>query len=215
MVTQSRYARLGTTPPPTRWGVPMCVRRGDARACSLLDGASTAVTIAGKGPLIPNAGGAGYYRFELPSADWDALIAVADRLPSGEALAAVDSLVASFRAGRASASQLAAMARKMVRNRDSYASIYGVDGFESLARSSLLDDRAAAAQRRFISRLLMPQLRPLGFDPGLGAYAGEDPERSQRRIQLIGKLTGGWKKSAGRAAGQCGHGLAWRQSRGA
>ena len=32
-VTQSRYARLGTTPPATRWGVPLCVRR-DGRGCA-------------------------------------------------------------------------------------------------------------------------------------------------------------------------------------
>ncbi|HEX8057037.1 MAG TPA: M1 family metallopeptidase, partial [Novosphingobium sp.] len=93
-VRQSRYAKLGTTPPATRWGVPMCLRRGETRLCSLLTDESAAVTISGGGPLVPNAGGTGYYRFELPTADWDALIADADKLTPSEAQATVDSLFA-------------------------------------------------------------------------------------------------------------------------
>ena len=187
-ITQSRYARLGAVAPATRWGVPLCVRRGDARACSLLDGESTSLTVEGAGPIMPNAGGAGYYRFELPKADWDALISVADRLPPGEALALVDSLTASFRAGRASASQLAALGRKLIRNPDSYASDRATSGLDGLAAAGLFDERASAAHRRFISRLYAPLLRRLGFDPQRNAYAGEDPEISQRRAQLIDRL---------------------------
>ncbi len=189
MVTQSRYARLGTDAPATHWGVPMCLRRGAERQCSLLESPSTTVTIKGKGPLVPNAGGAGYYRFELPESDWDALIGQADKLPSGEALATADSLIASYRAGRASADQLAALARKLVHNRDSYASNNASSGLEMLAGSGMLDDPAIAAYHRFIARLYGPQMAKLGFDPRANAYAGEDPEKSQRRVQLIGKLT--------------------------
>jgi len=83
--TQSRYVRLGTQAPDQTWGVPLCLRQGDARACELLVDKTATVSIDGKGALMPNAGGTGYYRFELPAAQWDALIAQGASLPGGEA----------------------------------------------------------------------------------------------------------------------------------
>lgn len=190
-VTQSRYARLGATPPETRWGVPLCVRREDAaQQCQLLTEASGAVMLPGKGALIPNAGGTGYYRFELPARDWDALIRRAGSLPGGEALALDDSLLASFRAGRASAAQLVAAARELARSRDSYASDAGVDSLEIFYAGGMMDDAAKAGYRRFLGKLYRPRLAKLGFDPRAGTYAGEDPEVSQQREQIVRRLAG-------------------------
>ncbi|MBC2670271.1 M1 family metallopeptidase [Novosphingobium piscinae] len=187
-VSQSRYARLGTTPPPTRWGVPLCLRQGAARQCQLLTEPSASLTIAGEGPLLPNAGGTGYYRFELPTAAWDALIATADRLPGGEALAVADSLRASFQAGRASPAQLIALARQLSANPDSYASAAALPTLQGWHAAGFLDARGTAGYRRLVDRLLAPRLAALGFDPRAGAHAGEDPERSQARVQLVGTL---------------------------
>lgn len=188
-VSQSRYVRLGTKGPDTRWGVPVCLRRSDApRACQLLTEQSAAMTLAGKGALIPNAGGTGYYRFELPKAEWDKLIAEADRLPSGEALALADSLYASFRAGRASPAQLVAAARSLARNKDSYASDAGVDTLQGLYGNGMMNEAAKKGYRRFIAGLYAPRLASLGFDPKVGAYATEDPEKQQLRRQVVGNL---------------------------
>ena len=189
-VTQSRYARLGTTPPGTSWGVPMCLRRGDVRQCALIDQPHAEVTIAGSGPLVPNAGGTGYYRFELPAAEWDRLIAASAQLPSGEALALADSLRASFMAGRASAAQLVELARVMAANPDSYASGAALSGLGSLGDWGLLDAKATKASSHFVAGLYRPQLEKFGFDPRRGAYTGEDPERSQRRAQIVEQLSG-------------------------
>jgi aminopeptidase N len=193
-VTQSRYARLGTTAPDTHWGVPMCLRLGAARQCSLLDTAAMPLTLtgagSGDGALMPNAGGTGYYRFELPRADWDRLIAVSAQLPGGEGLALADSLRASFMAGRAHASQLAELARVMAANPDSHASEAALDGLEMLDATGMLDRAASEAYRRFVVTLYRPQLAQYGFDARANAYPGEDAERSQRRVQIIGKLSG-------------------------
>jgi hypothetical protein len=70
---------------------------GDDRQCSLMTGPTMKLTLKGKGPV--NAGGTGYYRFELPAAEWDTLIASAASLPGGEAQALEDSIAASFMAG--------------------------------------------------------------------------------------------------------------------
>ena len=190
LIQQSRYARLGTTPPPTHWTVPLCVSRDGLRLCLLMDREKAVINLDGQQPLIPNAGGAGYYRFELPRAEWDRLIAVSDHLPGGEALALADSLRASFMAGRGDAGQLAALARVMVNNPDSHAAAAAMSGLDLLAAADMLDRPAAASYRQLIGELVRPQLAATGFDPRAGAYAKEDPERSQLRVQMVERLAG-------------------------
>ena len=190
-VMQSRYVRLGTPAPTVRWGVPLCVRRSaGARQCQLFDQASGSVRVAGKGALIPNVGGTGYYRFELPNKDWDALIAMADRLPGGEALALDDSLYASFLAGRASPAQLITAAERLARNPDSYASDAGVNSLQALYNAGMLSAEGEAGYRRLLEQVYRPRLAAMGFDPRAGAYATEAPEKSQQREQMISRLAG-------------------------
>ena len=191
IVTQSRYAPLGVNPPPIRWSVPLCVRRSGVRQCQLLDSASAEFTIKAAGPLMPNLGGAGYYRFELARRGWDALIAIADRLGSGEAQALADSLLASFRAGRATTPQLVALAKKLVRNPDSHASDAAAWLLDGLTSAELVDSSATTAYRALVGRLFRPQLARLGFDPRAGAYAGGDPDTVQRRVLAVKRLTNG------------------------
>ena len=185
-VTQSRYAYFGTTPPDTRWGVPLCVRRAQEKLCRLLTEQSASLEVAGAGPLMPNAGGTGYYRFELPGRDWDALIAAADRLPGGEALA--DSLSASLLAGRGNIRRLAALARRLVHHPDSYASDAASAELADLVAAGIVDKKGQQGWDAFRSALYGPLLAEYGFDPRAGAYAGEDPEKTQHRAQIIGRL---------------------------
>lgn len=189
-VTQSRYAPLGAAALAQRWGVPLCVRRGEARACQLLTDDSAPVAVGGEGALVPNAGGTGYYRFDLDAADWDALIAGAGGLSGGEALAAADSLDASVRAGRASAAQLAALARVLVNHPDSHAADAATNELAALAGSGVVDAKGKAGLRRFVARLYRPVLARYGFDPRAGAYAAEDPDKAQRRAQIVDRLAG-------------------------
>ncbi|MFM5930092.1 MAG: M1 family metallopeptidase [Novosphingobium sp.] len=189
-VTQSRYARLGTTPPATRWGVPLCVRIGSERSCQLMDGETATLAARGKGVLMPNAGGTGYYRFELPAKAWDKLIASADKVPANEALAMADSLKASYQAGRGSIAQMGALARKMVANPDSHAFDAALDGLEALRAAGLFDSKAQATYGRFVARLYGPELKRMGLNLANGAYAGEDPERVQRRAVAVGAVGG-------------------------
>ncbi|MBS0482571.1 MAG: M1 family metallopeptidase [Proteobacteria bacterium] len=189
-VSQSRYVRLGTNGPDTRWGVPLCVRRLGAtkQTCQILDDSSGTISVPGAGALVPNAGGTGYYRFELPARDWNALIARAAALPGGEALALSDSLFASFQAGRAAPDQLIAAARELSRNKDSYASASGFDRLQSLYVSGLMDDAGKAGYRRVLEAEFKSRLAAMGFDPRAGAYAQEDPQRSEQRVQIVNRL---------------------------
>ena len=188
-VSQGRYARLGSAAPDTRWGIPLCWRMtGGERQCQLLTEASATIGYSGKGALVPNAGGTGYYRFELPAADWDRLIAQADRLPGAEAQALADSLDASFQAGRATPAQLVTATQRLALQRDSYASAMLIKALADYAEAGLLDQAGQAGLQRLVSKLYGPQLKQLGFDPRAGAYAGHDPEETQRRGQAIRQL---------------------------
>ncbi|WCT77196.1 M1 family metallopeptidase [Novosphingobium humi] len=187
---QSRYARLGTQAPPQKWSIPFCVRVEKIRQCQLLDGEAAIISIIVNGAMIPNAGGTGYYRFDMPQADWERLLAISAGLPGGEALAVADSLWASFQAGRARPALLLQMARTMVNNPDSYAGAAATGWMQTLERAGFYDAPAEAAYRAFFTRLYAPMLAKAGFNPALGAYAGEDAESSQRRAQLVRKMAG-------------------------
>jgi hypothetical protein len=145
---------------------------------------------------MPNAGGTGYYRFDLPDADWDALIADADKLPGGEAQAVADSLSASLLAGRASVTRLSALAEKLIRNPDSYASEAGTDALGDLVARGMVDTAGRKGWRRFVGRLYRPLLAQYGFDPQAHAYAAEPPERAQRRAQIVARLVGAARDQA-------------------
>jgi aminopeptidase N len=189
-VTQSRYLRLGMKGPETKWGVPLCLRQSDIRQCTLLTDTSATVTIKSAGPIMPNAGGTGYYRFELPAKEWDALIAATPTLSGSEALAVMDSLNASFYAGRLSADQLIAGARALAANPDSYASGDAVGLLEAMAQRGVIAESAKPQFRAFVDALYARQLTAIGFDPRAGAHASDDPERQQKRVQLVGLVAG-------------------------
>lgn len=186
MATQSRYAFLGSTPKPQRWTIPLCYRAGATKSCTLLDGQSKTLTGVGSGVFMPNAGGTGYYRFDLPAADWNALIASSASLPPAEATATTDSLWASFRAGRAPAATLITAARAMAANPSPGAATSGGERLSGLALRGVIPASAVPAYRRLMGSIYAPKLAALGFDPAAGAHAGDTPERQQLREGLVG-----------------------------
>lgn len=111
-VSQSRYAPLGSSieTDASRWHIPMCVSYvagGESKStCTLLSEHEQSIKLdANSCPtrLMPNADGAGYYRFSMDDSGWSHLIADASNLAAAEALVLADSLDAAFRAGEVSA----------------------------------------------------------------------------------------------------------------
>jgi aminopeptidase N len=182
---QSPYVFLGQAAAPTRWLVPLCVREGEDKRCTLLGDAPATLPASGEAVIVPNAGGTGYYRFELPAAAWDRLIAALPSLPASEALAVDDSLWASFRAGREPAAALLAEARAILGNPSSQASLSPGERLAGLRLRGFVEGPALADYRRLMSRLYEPRLAAVGFDPRAGAYAGEPPDRQTLRQDLV------------------------------
>ena len=184
--SQQRFAYFGTNAPAEQWIIPLCIRQGDARNCTLLDKPSAPVVANGTGTLVPNAGGWGYYRFDLDPADWDSLIAAAPTLPTGEALAVDDSLWASFYAGKANTAQLVALARAMARHPKTKMQLDNGTRLAGLRDRGLIGAAALPAYRKLFVDIYGPMLAKIGFDPKPGAHANDNADTVELREQLVG-----------------------------
>jgi aminopeptidase N len=188
-LSQSRYHPIGVSYPSKQsWKIPVCVsigpKDGPARRCVLLDGQDGKLPMPPSTTMVmPNADGAGYYRFALDDAALDALLAVSSSLPNREALALLDSVSAAFRAGKLSFERLVAAARQFATHPNRRVAL-GLSG----ELVGIRDRWASPDERDALSRILVdiyaPQLELLGLDPRAGAYATEDPERRLRRTAL-------------------------------
>ncbi|MEW9855114.1 M1 family metallopeptidase [Novosphingobium sp. M1R2S20] len=189
-VTQTRYAPLGVVPPATQWLLPICMRRGRESLCQIMEGDSAIFEVSGDDPLVPNAWGTGYYRFELSSRHWDALISGAQNLTAGEALSVADSLYASVLAGRGTVLELARLSSSLRHHADSRAAFAADAALSKLVRKGLVDRVGRSGFVRLRQRLYAPMLRRVGFDPRAGVYASEAPARRRWRSALVAVLLG-------------------------
>lgn len=106
-IGQSRYLPIGSRGDPRRqWQIPLCVRYegadGQGRECMLLTERRATLPLGSAGCpgfVMPNADGAGYYRFRLDEPGWRALTENLDALSETEARSAADSLSAAYQAG--------------------------------------------------------------------------------------------------------------------
>ncbi|MBR0551238.1 M1 family metallopeptidase [Stakelama marina] len=190
VATQSRYSYLGTDLAPEQWTIPLCIRRADTKKCSLLEGKPMDIALPGTGAIMPNAGGNGYYRFQLDPADWDALIKASPSLVPGEGLALDDSLWASFMAGKAGPARLIALTRAAAQNPDSNVAVDNGHRFRYLASHGIIPDNAMPAYRKLIGDTYRPLLDRLGFDPATNGQAGDTPDEQKLRREVVGLLAG-------------------------
>jgi aminopeptidase N len=186
-LAQTRYRPLGVAAQAKAqtWQIPLCLARGASRTCSLLEGATATIpAFPGKGALMPNAGGAGYYRFRLSNAGWDQLIAEAGTLPGREALALADSLWADFAAGTASFDRVIAAARALSVNPERLAAIELANRLAELAKSTLTAEQLPQYWKLMRS-IYGPRLTALGFDPKVGAHSREPQQAQALRQSLV------------------------------
>lgn len=105
---QSRYVPLGSDANrDQRWQVPVCLTAygafGQSKSCTLLTEREQAWAFtlpSCPSHVMPNANGAGYYRYTQDASAQQALVAKLGDLPVNEAFVLADNLTAAFRAGR-------------------------------------------------------------------------------------------------------------------
>ncbi|MDR6675188.1 M1 family metallopeptidase [Xanthomonas sp. 1678] len=168
---QQRYLPLGSSGEGARsWGLPVCVKYGTAqgarRACTMLSGADGSIVLQGADKnswVLPNAEGAGYYRFGLPKAQLDALGRHLDALGDAEKLAYADAIDAAFRRGDADSADVVAAMQRLAPAPAAPVATALVDRFGWIWRVLATDDAQRAALRSQAEQAFGARLQALGY----------------------------------------------------
>lgn len=188
-LAQSRYRPLGATyAVESSWKTPFCFSTYDGetpqRLCALIEGPHARLALpAPVTTVMPNADGAGYYRFAMNAEAMQRLVDMAADLPDTEALALVDSLGAAFRAGQLPFADLLEAARQLAWHDDRRVALGLADTLTAISnRWSTPAERDAIASA--LVDIYAPRLEALGLDAGAGKYAAEDTARRLLRASL-------------------------------
>lgn len=195
-LSQSRFLTVGETgPDEPRWRIPVILRfpyDGGLRTRRVwLSGADTVASLGvSQMPawIMPNAGASGYYRWRLPDAMTDALIAARDQLSERERIDLVANLSALLRAGAEPGDRYLQMIAVMAR--DPEPEVLRVD-MESLEgnRVPLTTPKSASAFEAYVRRSFDPTLDRLGLVPRPGELPGASAARAAL-LQLLGDAGG-------------------------
>jgi aminopeptidase N len=111
-IRQSRYKPLGSPIKDAgqKWTIPVCLRSDSGSdQCVMLTKSVQTVSLQGSQCpqwVLPNAGGSGYYRWNLADSQWQALMQNFAEFNATELLSIIDSAFATFEAGTLSESIL-------------------------------------------------------------------------------------------------------------
>lgn len=169
-VKQSRYVPLGSPLASTgRWQVPMCLGYEEngtrKKHCKLIEGLHETLAVDVEqcpAVVLPNADGAGYYRFRLPRDRFLPLLAHADRMPAAEALVLEDSLAAAMSAGAIDVADYLAAVPKFAAHPAWDVATAPLPRLVFVMRHLLTGDELAKA-RLFARELYEPRLERIGI----------------------------------------------------
>ena len=186
-LSQSPYGR--TSDKDARiWHVPVCLRdlNGKTSTCVMLDQPSQKLSLITRCTTawMPNAGGAGYYRFALSAEEWKSLLAHIDTLTPAEQISTLHSLRAAFRAGETDGATYAtALGHLSATGAWDVVEVAGL--FLTEVRGDLLDEKAVPAFRTKLRALLGPRMAKIGLTPKPGEPTGTTLLRAKLAEVLV------------------------------
>lgn len=186
-LTQSRYLPLGSKGDPGRlWGVPVCVRFPGRTQCQLVTQRTAQMKIKGACPrwYMPNAAGAGYYRFEMAKADRMALSRVISHESDAEQLAYADSEGAAFRRGTLNAHEALDVMQELAPSKVREVSLAPLRTIEWIYQYGADSGTRRTAIRDAVARAYLPRLEALGYLRRAGESADDALLRSALAEQL-------------------------------
>ena len=171
-----------------KWSIPVCIRavaKGRYRSCTMLTGSTATLTAPGQcgASLMPNADGAGYYRFAMANADWQKLVDQRVRLSTAEQLALLHSLRAAFRAGGTDAKTYLA-ALRAVGSGNSWDTVSLTRKLLNELRSDLLAKNDLPLFEQSVRTWFAPALASTGLEP----KRREAPAATLLRAELVGLM---------------------------
>ena len=192
LVTQQRYFPVGSKGDAKAqlWRVPVCARFGAGQAsgesCALLEASQGELALGATCPdwVMPNAGGAGYYRWTLAPEDLRKLVTAGlPKLDAREKVSFARSLTAALRAGSLPAGEALAALAPLAQDPDPDVATEPLELLSQVRRQLL-----PAGERPRVERHLRELYRPLLARLGWKQKAGESPAVSDERPRVIGAL---------------------------
>ena len=189
-VKQSRYyqGEIAAGADQQRWAIPMCVAYGSGplrdQMCVVVKEPETRLALetpACPSWVMPNADGAGYFRFSLDDASWDALAHNASLLTEKEVLSLLDSMDADFAAGRMDFDKYLDRLRSVFKARGQE----GITWDMAQAPMSrlgwidriLLPEKSRPRMAAMVNELYAPLYAQVGIDP-TSAFAKSNPTQA-------------------------------------
>lgn len=132
ILSQSRYLPLGSKGSTEQnWKIPACFKYAidgnQHQLCEVLEGNNQTIELPEQGCpayIMPNANGAGYYRFSLSHDGWQSLLDNKDQLSTRELMSMNNSLQGAINAGKLTFSDLVEIAPKIIAS-ESAATVMG------------------------------------------------------------------------------------------
>ena len=191
VLQQQRYLPIGSSADAAQtWGIPMCVRYaadGDVQEqCGLVAGdrARFELEQAQSCPawVMPNAHGAGYYRFALAPQWQEAVSAAFEQFDEREQRVYADSVTAAYGSGELTVSQMLAALPRFATADARQTATAGMGEVEWIEEHLLADESGRAALRAHVADVYRPRLQALGMVP----RQGESDDDRLLRSGLIG-----------------------------
>jgi len=190
---QQRYLPLGSTASAAQtWGIPMCVRYADGQQvreqCGIVSGAQARLelTEAQSCPawVMPNAHGAGYYRFALAPRLQQSLSAAFAQLDEREQRVYADSVTSAYGAGALTPAQLLAALPQFASAEVRQTVTAGMGSVDWMKQHLIDDEPGRDAFLAKAATIYKPRLDRLGLVP----KPGEVDDDRLLRSNLIGFL---------------------------
>ena len=192
-LTQTRYAPLGAgMTQGESWKIPACINfygtPGARKTCTLMTGTTAMMTIpqdvGAVVAVMPNADGAGYYRFALDDRDSAALLQRAARLSDREAMMLADSVKGGFQAGKVSLQSMLDAAAALATHPNRQVSTQ--PGFDLLEiHDRMLDAPQRAAFENKLAAIYGPRLQAVGAKLDAAGNAADTPDVQLQRRSLV------------------------------
>jgi alanyl aminopeptidase len=191
VVSQQRYLPLGSTAKATQvWGIPLSVRYSDNGTIreekGIVNGANARFELsqAQSCPawVMPNAHGAGYYRFALAPKYQQALSGAFAQLNEREQRVYADSVTSAYGAGQLSPAQLLAALPQFTTAQVRQTVTAGLGQVEWMDEHLVANDAERAKFRAEVAGIYRPRLDQLGLAP----KQGESDDDRLLRASLVG-----------------------------
>ncbi|MFT3805902.1 M1 family aminopeptidase [Arenimonas sp.] len=176
LVEQQRYLPVGSTASAAgQWKIPLCVRYGDKNGsqaqCQFVSAREETIELATDSCpdfVMPNADGAGYYRFAMSPGDQKNLESNFDRLNEREQRAFSDSLEAAFDAGAIDAPAFLSASTPLANAPVRQTAMSPVGNIGWMIGNLARDETQKQALRAHLARIYGPRLAALGTSPRPG-----------------------------------------------